>query len=160
MRTQSSRVLEFAAFTWPVFGSSAAGWPIDPGAVQRDGLKRATLLHFAPGRVLAPDPSAATEALLDAAATQGAGTTIDATGKWEHCVFAGTGAARLLACTIELSAVLEQRECAAVTLFDCPAVIARSHNGFDLWLQSSYAADFLTTAESFRTALERRAVGL
>ena len=96
MRTQSSRceirrqadsrVLEFAAFTWPAFGSSTTGWPIDPGAVQR--------------------------------------------------------------------------ECAAATLFDCPAVIARSHDGFDLWLQSSYAADFLTTAESFRTALERRALGL
>jgi len=103
--------------------------------------------------VLAPDPSAATEALLDAAAAQGVGVSIDVTGKWEHCVFAGPGAARLLACAIEAGAVLDKRECAAVTLFDCPAVIARSHLGFELWLQASYSADFFATAERFRAAL-------
>jgi hypothetical protein len=165
MRTESSgctidhlasdRVLEFAAFSWPQSGSTSADWPMNPGSVQRDSLDRAILLHFAPGRVLAPDPSAATEAVLDAATTQGAGTRIDATGKWAHYVIAGPDAARLLACTIELGSVLDKRECAAVTLFDCPAVIARTHTGFELWLQSSYGADFLATAERFRAALQR-----
>lgn len=165
MQTQSSgcsidrqahgRVLEFAAFSWPQVGGELGNWPSDAGAVQRDTLNRAILLHFAPGRVLAPDPSAATEALLDAAAAQGVGSSIDVTGKWEHYIIAGPDAARLLACAIEVGAVLEKRECAAVTLFDCPAVIARAHAGFELWLQSSYSADFLATAERFRLGMLR-----
>lgn len=154
-RQADNRALEFAAFSWPQISGATADWPIGAGAVRRDGLNRATLLHFAPGRVLAPDPSSTTEALLDAAATQGVGTTIDVTGKWANYIIAGSGAARLLACTIELSAVLEKRACAAVTLFDCPAVIAPAHEGFEIWLQASYAADFLSTAERFGAALQR-----
>jgi hypothetical protein len=120
MQTQSSRcsidrqahgrVLEFAAFSWPQPGDAMVGWPSVAGAVRRDALNRAILLHFAPGRVLAPDPSAATEALLDAAAAQGVGSGIDVTGKWEHYIIAGPDAARLLACAIEPGAVLENRE--------------------------------------------------
>jgi sarcosine oxidase gamma subunit len=122
----------------------------------RDGDDAASLLHFAPGRVLAPDPSAATEALLDVAAAEGLGTRIDVTGKWERYSVRGSGAARLLACALSLDAVLDQRDCAAVTIFDCPAIIAKRRDGFDLWVLSSYAGDFLATAENFRAALQRQ----
>ncbi len=157
-RRVHDRVLEFAAFRWPQAGDglvngTVADWPINPGAVQRDDQNRAMLLHFAPGRVLAPDPSAATEALLNAAAAQGMGNTVDVTGKWDHYVIDGPDAARLLACAIDSSAALDKRECAAVVLFDCPAVIARLRSGFELWLQASYSADFLATADGFRAAL-------
>jgi hypothetical protein len=149
------RVLEFAAFNWPRVEAEAADWPTDAGAAIRDGDDSACLLHFAPGRVLAPDPSAATEGLLDAAASHGAGSRIDVTGKWKHYIILGPSAARLLACSIELGAVLEKRDCAAVTLFDCPAIVARCRAGFDIWVQSSYARDFLATAENFRASLQR-----
>lgn len=149
------RVLEFVSFSSPPLDDARTAWPIAPGAVTRDGDEGACLLQFAPGRMLAPDPSAATEALLDAAASTGAGTRIDVTGKWERYIIRGPGAARLLACTVELNAVLDKRDCAAVTLFDCPAIVAKCGDGFDLWVQSSYARDFLGTAENFRAALQR-----
>ncbi len=149
------RVLEFAAFSWPRVGEEWPDWPTAAGAVIRDGEDSACLLQFAPGRVLAPNPSAATETLLDAAASQGAGTRIDATGKWEHFFMGGPGAGRLLACSVEVNAVLYKRDCAATTLFDCPAIVARCRDGFELWVQSSYARDFLTTAENFRALLQR-----
>jgi hypothetical protein len=38
--------------------------------------------------------------------------------------------------------VLETRDCAAVVLFDCPAVLATSAQGYLIYVQSSYAADF------------------
>ncbi|MGH8252456.1 MAG: hypothetical protein ACRES2_00325 [Steroidobacteraceae bacterium] len=149
------RLLEFAAYRWPQTNGATPSWPVDAGAVVRDSNDAASLLHFAPGRVLAPDPSAATETLLDVAAAGGAGTRIDATGKWEHYIVRGLGAARLLACAIELGAVLDKRDCAAVTLFDCPAIVAKWRDGFELWIQSSYAGDFLATAQRFRASLEQ-----
>lgn len=150
------RALEFAAYGWPQSdGGEKAGWPSGAGAVVRGPDDDAMLLHFAPGRVLAADPSAATEALFNAAVSQGAGTCIDVSGKWERYSVRGSGAARLLACTIGLDAVLEQRECCALALFDCPAIVARGRDGFELWVQSSYARDFLATAEDFRATLQR-----
>ena len=155
-RRLQRRVLEFAAFSWPQVGDARLGWPGAPGALARDSDDSASLLHFAPGRVLAPDPAAATEALLDAAASQGMGTRIDVTGKWERYSVVGPGAARLLACALSLDAVLDKRDCAAVTIFDCPAIISRRRDGFDLWVLASYAGDFLATAENFRALLQRQ----
>jgi sarcosine oxidase gamma subunit len=149
------RVLEFAAYRWPEPQHAKPGWPSAPGALARDSDDSASLLHFAPGRVLAPDPSASTEALLDAAASQGVGTRIDVTGKWERYNVRGPGAARLLACAIELETVLHNRDCVAVTIFDCPAIVARSRDGFDLWALASYAGDFLATAGNYRAVLQR-----
>lgn len=149
------RVLEFAAYHWPEQQDARPGWPSAAGALARDSDDDASLLHFAPGRVLAPDPSASTEALLDAAASQGMGTWIDVTGKWARYSVRGPGAARLLACALSLDVVLGNRDCAAVTIFDCPAIIATCRDGFDLWVLSSYAGDFLATAEKFRAVLQR-----
>jgi hypothetical protein len=151
------RVLEFAAYRWPEPGEVKPGWPSAAGALARDVDDGASLLHFAPGRVLAPDPSASTEALLDERASQGLGTRIDVTGKWEQFSVRGPGAARLLACAFSLDAVLGQRDCAAVTIFDCPAIVAKCREGFDLWVLASYAGDFLATAENFRAVLQRPA---
>ena len=150
-------VLEFIAFGGPRPEFIAVSWPTAPGGVRRDALQRPELLHFAPDRWLAPDPVAEVTALLGAAVDAGAGVLVDATGKWEELVIAGPGAARLLASAIAVEAVLERRGCAAVTLFDCPAVFARQNEDFVLWVQSSYAAGFIATAERFRQALQRGA---
>ena len=93
--------------------------------------------------------------MLEAAAATGTGVLIDVTGKWSAFELSGPGAARLLAFTIDIDAVLAGRECAAVTLMDCPAIIARSGDGFRLWVQASYATHFLDTAEQCGAALRR-----
>ena len=84
--------------------------------------------------------------LLEGAASAGAGSLINASGKWVPVDIEGPGAARLLASTLDIEAVLSNRDCAAVTLFDCPAVVARVTQGFRLWVQASYAAHLLATA--------------
>jgi sarcosine oxidase gamma subunit len=79
---------------------------------------------------------------------------IDVSGKWDALSIEGPGAIRLLCCALDLEGVLKDRDCAAVTLFDCPAVLARVPDGFALWVQSSYTADFVGTAERLRLSLE------
>lgn len=153
-RLPQERVLEFVAFHWPVPGFDAAAWPCAPGGAVRDERQHLRLLHVAPGRWLLPEPNEATQALADSAARTGQGAAIDVTGKWERIAICGPGAARLLACAIEIHAVLDGRDCATVRLFDCPAVVARQPEGFALWVQSSYAGDFLATAGGFLATLQ------
>ena len=50
--------------------------------------------------------------------------------------------------------VLPKLAGAQATLFDCPAILMRTPDGFSVWVQSSYSAHFLATAEQFRAALE------
>jgi sarcosine oxidase gamma subunit len=150
-------VLEFASFHWPCPGIGADEWPTGPGSVQRDPALRPLLLQFAPGRWLAPAPTPATEALLAAAARNGSGSCVDVTGKWQPLFIAGPGASRLLACTLDIGSVLAGRGCAAAVLFDCPAIVASAAGGFELWVQSSYCADFLATAGRFAVELARGA---
>jgi sarcosine oxidase gamma subunit len=79
---------------------------------------------------------------------------IDASGKWECLALTGPGATRLLASAIAIDAVLAGRGCAALSLFDCPAIITREAENFVLWVQSSYAADFMATAGRLQAVLE------
>ncbi|MBS0388690.1 MAG: hypothetical protein JSR15_09440 [Proteobacteria bacterium] len=148
-RQPAQRVLEFVAFRWPADGCNAGHWPCAPGRAARDGAQHPRLLHIAPGRWLLPAPDETEQAQFDAAARAGQGAMIDVTGKWEHFTITGVGAARLLACTIDIHSVLEGRDCAAVRLFDCPAVVASMPDGYALWVQSSYVADFLATTDRF-----------
>ena len=153
-RGPARTTLEFIAFGGPRPDFIAVSWPTAPGGVRRDALQRPELLHFAPDRWLAPGPTAQVSTLLAAAADAGAGVLVDATGKWVELLIAGPGAARLLASAIAVGAVLDRRGCAAVTLFDCPAILARQTEDFVLWVQASYAADFIVTAERFRVTLK------
>ena len=145
------RMFEFAAFAFPLGGAFVAGWPTAPGAVRHDVAGRPVLLHFAPARWLAPAPQADVTALLEMAIRAGAGAVVDVAGKWQVLELLGPGATRLLASTVDVEAVLERRECAAVTLFDCPAVLARLPDGFVVWVKASYAADFVAAVERLRS---------
>ena len=140
------RALEFVAYAWPPQGCVAPDWPLEPGAVRRDAQQQPALLHFAPCRWLAPAPGPELRRILEGAADDGAGSLLDASGKWVRVDIEGPGAARLLACTIDIEAVLSNRDCAAVTLFDCPTVITRTAQGFRLWVQASYATHLLAAA--------------
>jgi sarcosine oxidase gamma subunit len=153
-RVPCARALEFAAFAWPAPAVSEPGWPSAAGAVRYDAQRRPLLLHFAPGRWLAPDPDQEIRTLLSTAALATAGAVVDVTGKWDALLIRGAGAPRLLACTLALEAVLNARDCAALALFDCPAILARASEGFAVWVQSSYTGDFVSTAERFRASLE------
>jgi heterotetrameric sarcosine oxidase gamma subunit len=118
-------------------------WPSRPGAVRRSS-ERAELLHFAPGRWLVPEPAASLREEL--ARIEGA-SLVDVEGQWHRMVLRGKDASRVLRAGVPVESMLEGRECAAATLFDCPVVIGRLEQGYEIWVAASYA-------ESFRLAVE------
>ena len=147
--------LEFKAFEFPLTGAAAAELPASPGAVQRDtgiaagtsidngsSAGRAVLLHFAPGRFLAPAPTPDTERRLLALQGAGVGAVFDVEGKWQAFALTAPGAERALSSTIDLAQALGGRDCAALHLFDCPAVLSRRSGGFEVWVEASYAVAF------------------
>ncbi len=119
-----------------------ADWDCTPGRVDvaADGSPRR--LHFAPRRWLVPSPDAQLLERLRGAEAGGAATCIDVTGKWVALRVAGVHAGRALASTIDLGAVLAGRACAAVTLFDCPSIVARDSAGLRAWVAASYVQAF------------------
>lgn len=143
-------MLEFAAYGFPLGGAFVVGWPAAPGAVRHDADGRPVLLHFAPARWLVPAPHPDIAALLEAATEADAGVVVVVDGKWQAMELLGAGAARVLASTVDLEQALAGRECAALTLFDCPAVLARIPGGFAVWVRSSYAADFVAAVAAVR----------
>jgi heterotetrameric sarcosine oxidase gamma subunit len=118
-------------------------WPSRPGSVRRSS-ERAELLHFAPGRWLVPEPAGSLREEL--ARIEGA-SLVDVEGKWHRAVLRGTDASRVLRATVPVDSMLEERECASATAFDCPVVIGRLRDGYEIWVAASYA-------ESFRGAVE------
>jgi heterotetrameric sarcosine oxidase gamma subunit len=137
-----ARTVEFTAFGFPLGGAFVVGWPAAPGAVRHDSDGRPVLLHFAPARWLVPAPHADIQAVVDAAVQAEAGVIVDVDGKWVELELTGPAATRVLAATLDVDATLEGRECAAVTLFECPAILARGAQGFAIWLQRSYEGHF------------------
>jgi heterotetrameric sarcosine oxidase gamma subunit len=133
------RVLEFKTFEFPLVGAAMMDLPASPGSVRRDPSGRAMLLHFAPGRFLMPVPTPDIVRRLDALQVAGVGAAFDVDGKWQALALMGPSAEHALSSAINLTQALGDRECAALQLFDCPAVLARRANAFDVWVEASYA---------------------
>lgn len=131
--------------------AAAAGWPADPGSVARPAGGDADVLHHAPGRwLLRGDAARAPRAL--AAAAAGECVLVDVTGKWQALRAGGAEALRRLGHAANLAALLEGRECAAATLFDCPVILVRDGAGYVAWLRRSYVEAFLTALRQARGA--------
>lgn len=140
-----SRTCEFAAYASEPVGLREAGWPSTPGEVRFGTHGLPSMLHFAPGRWLVPDPGCDTITLLQAAVIAGVGTCMEVQGKWRAMILSGQGMVRVLSSTVDIVAILTGRDCAAVTLFDCPAVVVRTGAQYRVWVASSYAEDFAGT---------------
>lgn len=136
------RCFEFAAPVVPLEQFHGI-LPIEAGGVLSDREGRVELLHFAPRRWLIPGPSAALYQILANLALAGDGALVDVDGKWQSFRMEGEGAIRILESSVNVDATLCRRSCAAVALFDCPAVLARDGNGFTFWVMSSYTESLL-----------------
>lgn len=139
-----------AASAASVFGED---WPIAPGAVRRAPSGAAQLLHFAPGRWLMPEPDAALMLQAGKLVAGGAAELIEVEGKWRKLALSGAAATRVLSAGVAVESVLAARECAALTLFDCPVILARRLGEFDLWVQSSYFPSLEARLESIELQL-------
>jgi heterotetrameric sarcosine oxidase gamma subunit len=124
--------------------------PVQPGQVLRGGGGRPVLLHFAPRRWLVPAPDAALAARLNELAARGLGALVDVEGKWRSVRAEGPAAAQAIASTISVDAILRDRECAAVSLFDSPTILARRGGAFDLWVAASYLDHFIEVTRTLR----------
>jgi sarcosine oxidase gamma subunit len=120
-----------------------SAWPAKAGAALRDAAGRPTVLHFAPDRWLVPAPAPPLLQQLQVLERAGCGTLIDVTGKWQELRIAPEDARALLARSIDFEAVLTDRECAAIMLFDCPALLARREDAFNLWIAASFIQSVL-----------------
>src|SRR5580700_2414058 len=132
--------------------------PIEPGAMLRDSVGHAQVLHFAPRRWLVPAPAEPLYRDLAERDTVGDGALVDVEGKWQWFRLEGPQATRILESSVNVEGLLFKRACAAGVLFDCPMVLARDGEAFDCWVMSSYAENFLhaTARLSSESYLARR----
>jgi sarcosine oxidase gamma subunit len=137
------RCFEFVAPGVPLKTFEGA-LPIAAGGVLRDSAGRAELLHFAPRRWLVPGPSEPLYRQLVERDLAGDGALVDVDGKWQSFRLEGASVVRILETAVSIDAVLFNRSCAALALFDCPTIVARDGSGFDCWVMSSYAESLLT----------------
>jgi heterotetrameric sarcosine oxidase gamma subunit len=107
-------------------------------------------LNFAPGRWLLPDPTPQVLEALREPVASGTAALVDVSGKWQRISVKGAGAAAILHRAVALETVLAGRDCAALRLFDCPSVLARAQDGFDIWVEASYAGALRASLETAR----------
>jgi sarcosine oxidase gamma subunit len=134
----AARVLEVVALAALPDAPDCPQFPRLPGGGVYDAAGDPLLLHFAPRRWLVTGTGPSVDAAL--AAVPAFGVQVDVTGKWQGFRISGAGAQRLLASALAVETVLAGRHCAALTLFDCPAVLAHAQGGYVAWVQASYAA--------------------
>lgn len=70
----------------------------------------------------------------------------DVTGKWRELRLTDPAAKRLLANCVDVDELLQPRSCARTALFDCPAVLRKSTDGYSIWIERSYLHAFVTAA--------------
>lgn len=115
---------------------------MSPGYALIQGDQR--LLHFAPQFVLTINQGAIAPLVVDGAEATG----IDVTGKWHGYRLHGSRAPAVLAAGVPSETVLSGRDCAALSLFDCPVVLLPTPDSSEVWVPASYA-------ESLESALNK-----
>jgi heterotetrameric sarcosine oxidase gamma subunit len=138
-RRALERVFDFQAFAAPLARVLADALPTRPGQATWENGGELRAMHVAPGRWLVPDPAPGLLALLESAAAEDSGMLTDVSGQWRRLGVTGPGASRVLHAAVAVESVLAERDCGALLLFDCPAVLIREAGGFSVWVTSTYA---------------------
>jgi heterotetrameric sarcosine oxidase gamma subunit len=117
-------------------------WTLRPGGTQRDAQGRLAILRIAPDRYLLPEPDESVIALAKEAVDAKFCAMIEVSGKWQCFRLVGARGRQVLAVSVNVEALLEDRGCASTTIFDCPAVVAQEGAGFRIWIARSFATSF------------------
>ena len=148
------RVAAAPCFEWIGFTRAPAALGENagrPGCVNRPA-GAGEVLHYAPDRWLIGTPDAATLAQLERAAQSGEGVLTEVSGKWLRIRIPGAAQEGPgdwpLAAGFAREHLLGDRGCAALWLFDCPAIASLAGPDLDLWLEASYEASFIAMLES------------
>jgi sarcosine oxidase gamma subunit len=106
---------------------------LTPGYAVIEGDRR--ILYFAPRYLLAINHRGGTPAMTATAEA----IAVNVTGKWCGYRLHGLHARDVLAAGTHANLVLNGRECAALSLFDCPVVLLRVADVDEVWVRASYA---------------------
>jgi sarcosine oxidase gamma subunit len=118
---------EGSTFEFVLFAAAGQGdWVALPGEVEAKPDGSLARLCFAPRRWLVPGAEPGMLARMAAASEAGAGTCIEVSGKWVPMLLSGADARLALSSSIDVAAVL-----------------ARSVEGYRLWVAASYADCFV-----------------
>ncbi|HTT02964.1 MAG TPA: hypothetical protein VMG11_12840 [Steroidobacteraceae bacterium] len=109
-----------------------------PGAIQRLSPTGA-ILFIAPGRWLLTGDVLESQAQELSVLRECGACLVDISAKWCRFELAAARAPECLSRVIDVAQVLDGRDCAAVTILDCPALLARSGAGYELWVMRSFA---------------------
>jgi sarcosine oxidase gamma subunit len=109
-----------------------------PGSVRRYAQGTA-VLHMEPGRWLLVGHATEREPTLVVTAEAAGGSLLDVSGKWLRLSVTGADAESRLAQFLSVARVLRDRDCAPVSILDCPTLLARCERGFELWTTRSWA---------------------
>ena len=130
--------------------ATGGAWPAEPGQASQDAAGRPAMLHFAPDRWLVPAPAPDLLQQLASLERGGGGMLVEVEGKWQQLQLAAKHGRRILSSSIDVEAVLAGRHCAAVMLFDCPGIVARNGESFDVWMVASFVESFVAVAALLR----------
>lgn len=149
-------------FEWMEFGAVPAVLGADagiPGRVTKQADGRVLAIHYAPRRWLLPAPDAALLKALTFAS--GDGVLTEVSGKWRELVVAGAASAvepvHPLRLSFDCDRALGGRDCAALTLFDCPVVAVRDGRDLSFWFEASFEASLVTAVARYGVSVERAA---
>jgi hypothetical protein len=147
-----------STFEWTGFGAVPAVLGADagtPGRVTRQADGRVLAMHYAPRRWLLPAPDAALLKALGFAS--GDGVLTEVSGKWRELVVAGAASpvepVHPLRLSFDCDRVLGGRDCAALTLLDCPVIAVRDGRDLSLWFEASFEASLVTAVARYGVSI-------
>jgi len=111
--------------------------PRTPGAAVWGVAGQTRSLHFAPNRWLLTEPMQEDISSIERAAGDSL-VIVDVSGKWHRVSVDVVAGQRILRRGIDLTPTLCERSCAQVDLFDCPVILVRKAQEYELWVLSSY----------------------
>ena len=109
-----------------------------PGSIQRP-LATGAILLIAPGRWLLMGDALSSHASELALLRERGASLVDVSAKWCRFEFAAARAHECLSRVVDLHLVMGGRDCAAITVLDCPSLLVRSGAAYELWVMRSFA---------------------
>ena len=128
--------------------------PTNPGQIRRRGNQ--VILHYGPDRWLCVDNSAEQVEELQSVAQRSKIEITDVSGYWARIEFNDHSSFSVLGATQPVEFFLKDRDCAVMSLFDCPAIAVDGDEITMLLVRSSYAESFVQAFEKTRLAGDER----
>lgn len=124
--------------------------PSTPGKLVRRGEQ--IILHYGPDRWLCLDNSEQQIEELQAMANGSSIEVTDVSGYWSKIEFEDRDRFSELKSSQPVELFLKDRDCAVMSLFDCPAIAVDGQEIMMLLVRSSYADSFVHVFEKARSA--------